>query len=69
VISQMNGHVVASMLRTIPKTSDIPVVLYEGGTFAKSLDKDTMERMGVTAVVETNRASELIAAAGRALKS
>lgn len=66
VLSNMNGDAVARMLREMPKTRDIPVILYtdeSNGAAGWSMDPAT----GVKEFIRSNDAQSLIAAVRRTL--
>ena len=67
VLPQMNGHVVASMLRDIPTTSGIPVVLYDDAGFLDSRETDTLHGQGIRHIIHTNSTDDLLAAVKKAL--
>ena len=60
VFSSMNGAKVASILRTIPKTSHIPIVLYDQDGFANPMREALLKSGDVNAFVPSKNAKEVL---------
>ena len=68
VLSSMNGNKVASVLKTVPKTCHIPVVLYDQDGFA-STSKDALMRSGdITSFVPNNSPKDILDAVAHVLR-
>ena len=68
VLANMNGDAVAGMLKEMPNTKDIPVILYDD-TGAKAVDaKMTGAHSGVKKFVRSNNAAALLAGMKELLK-
>lgn len=64
VLQNMNGKAVAEMLKMMPNTKDIPIVLYDNNSGA-TLPVISEKRVGggIRAVVKSDKADDIIAAA------
>ena len=62
VLSGLNGDAVAAMLKEIPKTRTIPVILYDDSGWAKALGEAALHDKGVQTLVPSTNTADVLAA-------
>lgn len=62
VLSRMNGDAVAQMLKEMPNTSSIPIVLYDNSSSAAGESKFTQAGTGIKQFVRSDDSKSLLAA-------
>ena len=67
VFSAMNGSKVASILKTIPKTSHLPIVLYDQEGFANPMAEAMLRSGEISAFVPNKSAKEILESVSRVL--
>ncbi len=68
VLPSMNGNLVVSTLRTIPKTSRLPAILYDQHEILSSVKDALLKLGGITEFVSSNGPREILEAAARVFK-
>jgi CheY-like chemotaxis protein len=67
VMPQMNGDAVAAMLKEVPKTQRIPVIMYAADESISGLKKETVGHKGLGTFLSSNDANTVLAAVQRIL--
>ena len=62
VLSEMNGDTVSQTLRNIPKTSNIPIILYDNEGYAESRGDQLVKEHTVNTYIPSNRPAEVLKA-------
>ena len=62
IFENMNGDTLAGILRGMPKTADVPVVLYDGSSGAMSANKFRVSSAVTDRFVSTSNPNDLVAA-------
>ncbi len=68
LFSEMNGHAVSAALKNVPKTSNMPIILYDEEKYAALTGKDLVSGSNIAAYLTSNKTQEIIDAAGKALE-
>jgi hypothetical protein len=67
ILTNLNGDAIARMLKEIPSTKDIPVVLYDQGQHHADESESAPPRPGVKKFVRSDNSRALLAAVAEVL--